>query len=334
MSTTPCPVGEAPEPQLCAQPVHELASSRTARSHVVKCVGSTPAEPEGTSEKREAEPLASGRSVMLGGCEIASPTTPTRSHERASTSTQVSDARRIAGARRFERSLEVGTLITAAWAAPALAPHVSSLRRGFSIADRARLPGAVGLTFDDGPHRHGTPAVLEILAAHGATATFFVVGEQVRRTGALLDEVLDAGHVVAIHGDRHRPLLRLTQRMLADDFDRVTETLAGRAVALHRAPYGAYSTGALLAVRRRGWCPLLWSRWGRDWRGRATPRSVAAEVTRDLSAGDVLLLHDADDYSAPGSWWTTVAALPEVLSRVGDAGLVARVVTPDQVAGR
>jgi hypothetical protein len=54
--------------------------------------------------------------------------------------------------------------------------------------------------------------------------------------------------------------------------------------------------------------------------------SVARGVTRDLRAGDVLLLHDADDYSAPGSWRVTVAALPAVLDRIGEAGLRARAV--------
>jgi peptidoglycan/xylan/chitin deacetylase (PgdA/CDA1 family) len=190
----------------------------------------------------------------------------------------------------------------------------------------------VALTFDDGPHPVATPAVLEVLAARGATATFFVVGEQVRRTGALLTEIAAAGHAVAIHGDTHRGLLRLTPRALADDLDRARETVGDRFGGLHRAPYGVYSTYALQAVRRRGWSPLLWSRWGRDWRARATSASVAAEVTRDLRDGDVLLLHDADDYSAPGSWRATVAALPAVLDRIDAAGLRSVALTPDQVA--
>ncbi|MEA2309505.1 MAG: hypothetical protein QOI65_1791, partial [Thermoleophilaceae bacterium] len=50
-----------------------------------------------------------------------------------------------------------------------------------------------------------------------------------------------------------------------------------------------------------------------DWAARATPDSIAREVTEDLSPGDVLLLHDADTYSAPGSHRRTVAALPRIL---------------------
>jgi peptidoglycan/xylan/chitin deacetylase (PgdA/CDA1 family) len=209
----------------------------------------------------------------------------------------------------------------AAWSLPALAPHAPAVCRALGIPRRAPLDDAVALTFDDGPHPQATPAVLEILAAAGATATFFVVGEQVRRTGSLLGEIAAGGHTVAVHGDRHRGLLRLSPRALAADLDRAADTIGALNSGLHRAPYGVYSAAALRDVRRRGWRPLLWSRWGRDWRARATPQSVAAEVTRDLHPGDVLLLHDADDYSAPGSWRATVGALPAVLDAIGAAGL-------------
>jgi peptidoglycan-N-acetylglucosamine deacetylase len=223
----------------------------------------------------------------------------------------------------------------AIWSLPAAAPHAPLVARGCAVARRARLDGAVALTFDDGPHPRGTPAVLDILARHDARATFFVVGEQVRRTGSLVREIAAAGHTIALHGDRHRCLLRLTPRALRDDLDRVLDTVGDVVTpGLHRAPYGVYSTAALLELRRRGWTPLLWSRWGRDWRLRATARSVRDDVTRDLGAGDVLLLHDADDYSAPSSWTTTVAALPGVLERIAGAGLRAKAVTAAQASWR
>jgi hypothetical protein len=66
---------------------------------------------------------------------------------------------------------------------------------------------------------------------------------------------------------------------------------------------------------------LLWSHWGRDWEARATPASIAARVTDGAGAGSVLLLHDADDYSAADSWRRTVAALPSVLETLAERGL-------------
>jgi peptidoglycan-N-acetylglucosamine deacetylase len=216
------------------------------------------------------------------------------------------------------------SLIAAAWTLPALAPVVPGLAGALGIATTIDAPGAVALTFDDGPHPAGTPAILEILAAHGATATFFMVGEQVNRAPRLAAEVAEAGHGIAVHGHRHRNLLRLTPRQIADDLDRARtaiEDATGTPTTLHRPPYGIYSWTALHAVRQRGWTPLLWSRWGRDWRRFTTPAKIAAKVAGRLEAGDVLLLHDADDYSAPRSHERTAQALPRVLEAIRAAGL-------------
>ena len=93
-----------------------------------------------------------------------------------------------------------------------------------------------------------------------------------------------------------------------------------------------FSAGALSLVRELGLAPLLWSRWGRDWGKRETPELIERRATRELSAGDVVLLHDADHYSAPGSWSRTAAALPSVLATVGDERLHVRRREPRRVA--
>jgi peptidoglycan/xylan/chitin deacetylase (PgdA/CDA1 family) len=211
-----------------------------------------------------------------------------------------------------------------AWAAPALAPVVQPLAAPLGVALTVDTPGAVALTFDDGPHPEGTPAVLRALEEARAVATFFLVGEQVERRPSLAAEIAARGHSVQLHGYRHRNLLRLTPRAAARDLDKgaaLVEEAAGRALRLHRPPFGIYSAAALVQVRRRGWGPTLWSRWGRDWRRRATPAGIAAKATERLAAGDVVLLHDADYYSAPDSWRRTLAALPLILAEIEARGL-------------
>ncbi len=212
----------------------------------------------------------------------------------------------------------------AAWALPALAPVAPPVAAALRVA--RDIPGEPGiaLTFDDGPHPQGTPAVLEALAREDAHATFFLVGEQVAAHPALAAEIAAAGHGIAVHGHRHRVLLHVPPRALAEDLDRAASVIAeatGRAPALHRPPLGIYSYPALAEVRRRGWRPLLWSRWGRDWAGWATPRTITWLVTRDLQAGDVLLLHDSDAYSAAGSWRATAAAVPRIVEVARRRGL-------------
>ena len=216
-------------------------------------------------------------------------------------------------------------LVAAAWAAPAPAAHVPLLCDVLGIARRLELgSGAVGLTFDDGPHPQGTPAILDVLAAAGATATFFVVGEQLRRDPGVAREVVAAGHRLAVHGDRHRLLTLVGPRALRADLDRCAQLVAelgGRPAERYRPPFGVFSPAALAEARRRGWTPLLWSAWGRDWRARATADSIAAGATRAVGEGDVVLLHDADHYSAPGSWRATAAALPRILDALAARGL-------------
>jgi peptidoglycan/xylan/chitin deacetylase (PgdA/CDA1 family) len=201
------------------------------------------------------------------------------------------------------------------WCAPAAAPVAPPVAVWFGIP--LRLPGGrgVAVTFDDGPHTGGTPAVLAELERAGVQATFYLVGEQVERRPALAAEIAAAGHEIGIHGYRHTLLLRRSPRALRADLDRATAVIGeatGRASLSYRPPCGVFSLAGLRLVRER-WAPLLWSHWGRDWEARATPASIAALATRNLGPGAVVLLHDGDAYGTPGSWRHTAAALPAVL---------------------
>ncbi|MBV8221711.1 MAG: polysaccharide deacetylase family protein [Solirubrobacterales bacterium] len=193
-----------------------------------------------------------------------------------------------------------------------LAPHVP--RAAAALGVPRTLPGAggVAITFDDGPHPEGTPAVLEILAAADIKATFFLVGEQVERRPALAAEIAARGHLIAVHGYRHRPQPVMTRKAVRQDVERGLDAIAsatGTQPACHRPPYGLYSPAGLAAIRERNLKPLLWSRWGKDWRRFTTPERIAARASADARPGDVILLHDADFYSSRGSHERTVAAL-------------------------
>lgn len=216
-------------------------------------------------------------------------------------------------------------------------PTAAALGIATTLAELQGAPGAdavpqagirkrnvVALTFDDGPHPEGTPAILEVLERHRALATFFVVGEQVARRPELVRETLAHGHGIALHGHRHRLQSRLSAGALADDVARGTaaiEDAVGEPPRLHRPPYGIYSPAGLRTVRDRGLQPLLWTRWGKDWRRLTTPARIAGRVTGDLRAGDVILLHDADFYSARNSHQRTAAALERILRELDARGL-------------
>jgi peptidoglycan/xylan/chitin deacetylase (PgdA/CDA1 family) len=185
-------------------------------------------------------------------------------------------------------------------------------------------PTAVAITFDDGPHPEGTPAILQILAEHGARATFFVIGEQVARRPELARRILAEGHAIALHGHVHRLQLLLSRARVRDDLHRGAAAITdatGTAPAWHRPPYGIYSPAGLEAVRSMQLRPLLWATWGKDWRKRTTPARIANRAVTAARPGDIILLHDADFYSAKGSHERTAAALPLILEELNARGI-------------
>jgi peptidoglycan/xylan/chitin deacetylase (PgdA/CDA1 family) len=122
-----------------------------------------------------------------------------------------------------------------------------------------------------------------------------------------------------LHGYRHRCQLRLSAADIVDDYRRglaAIEDAIGRTPELHRPPYGIYSGPGLQAARAQGLKPLLWSKWGKDWRKFTTPERIVARATKDISGGDVILLHDADFYSSKDSHRRTAKALPRVIAEL------------------
>jgi peptidoglycan-N-acetylglucosamine deacetylase len=211
-----------------------------------------------------------------------------------------------------------GVAVCAYWL-PGAAAVCGPLRSALGVRDRLDTADRILLSFDDGPHPQATPAVLDLLGEAAVQATFFLVGEQVERWPQLAAEIASAGHEIALHCHRHRCLLRLTPRQARDDLRRAYAVIGettGRMPRRYRPPYGIFNAAALALARSQRWQPLLWSTDGRDWQQRATADSIAARVTRGLRGGDVILLHDADHYSAPGSWRQTIAALPRILEAI------------------
>jgi peptidoglycan-N-acetylglucosamine deacetylase len=200
-----------------------------------------------------------------------------------------------------------------------LAPINPDAARALSLPRTLPTTAGVAVTFDDGPHPEGTPAILDVLAAAGARATFFLIGEQVERRPELAARIVAEGHLVGLHGYHHRLQLRSSSRALNDDIRRGTAAIhqaTGQPPVWHRPPYGIYSPAGLRAARDAGLEPLLWSRWGKDWRKFTTPGRIARRATRSVISGDVILLHDADFYSAKHSHRHTVAALGPILTEL------------------
>jgi peptidoglycan/xylan/chitin deacetylase (PgdA/CDA1 family) len=209
-----------------------------------------------------------------------------------------------------------------------VAPALTSWRR-LRCSTMPRLAGVgrpshVALTFDDGPDPRTTPEFLDALDELGWRASFFLLGDQVRRAPRLAAEIAARGHEVGVHGDRHVSHLRRPLTWTVADIRRARDLIAdttGQEPRWFRPPYGAVSASTLSAARASGLELVLWTSWGRDWRPEANPETVADEVMATFRPGATVLLHDSDFTCAPGSWRAALGALPLLASRWRPLGL-------------
>jgi len=203
-----------------------------------------------------------------------------------------------------------------------------------------RLPPAsaarreVSLTIDDGPDPEVTPAVLDLLDAHSARATFFCIARHAERHPALCREIERRGHSVQNHSYQHRhDFSLLGLRGFAREIGQAQDTLAGilgHAPRFFRAPAGLRNPFLDPVLNRLDLQLVSWTRRGFDT-VRHEPERVLARLSRSLAAGDILLLHDGNAARASSGRPVVLDVLPGLLQRFEHAGLRA-VTLPEAMA--
>jgi peptidoglycan/xylan/chitin deacetylase (PgdA/CDA1 family) len=193
-------------------------------------------------------------------------------------------------------------------------------------------PGAVALTFDDGPHPEVTPAVLALLERRRAQATFFCVGRNVAAHPGLAAEAHRHGHAVENHTLSHPHAFgfygtRAIEREVRAAQDAIAAA-TGRAPRLFRAPVGIRNPWLDPVLARTGLGLVSWTRRGFDT-VRTDARRVAAPLHRGLRGGDILVLHDGSSARDGGGRPVVLDALDRVLDGIEAAGLRSVALSPD-----
>lgn len=166
-----------------------------------------------------------------------------------------------------------------------------------------RLPaagGAIYLTFDDGPHPVHTRTTLDVLETHGASGTFFVIGEQARREPGLCAEIVVRGHALASHSMTHPRMESLDVQAIGREIDEAARVLAAHAPGVRpvfRPPNGKVTVGVLRACAQRRVRVAHWSSDSLDYR-LDVPEIVARFRVHPPRPGDVVLFHDDGDRAA------------------------------------
>ena len=183
----------------------------------------------------------------------------------------------------------------------------------------------VALTFDDGPHPEWTARVLDVLRAHGAHATFFVIGENVRRHPGLVRRIVDEGHDVGCHADSHAPRTALFRRARMEreiaDCRAAVHAEAGVTPRLYRPPFGLRSPAHVGMAHALDLVTVGMARRGHDKRAGREPGELADAVVTAARPGEILALHDGDEPGRVRDACTAVDALPAILTGLASRGL-------------
>ena len=182
-------------------------------------------------------------------------------------------------------------------------------------------PKYVALTFDDGPSGRFTGRLLDGLKERDAHATFLLCGYRVKQYPNETKRIVAEGHEIGNHGYSHRNMQQLSRREIAQELIDTQALLPDVNICFVRPPGGCCSDGVRQVAEARNLAILNWSVDPRDW-ALADAASVERAVLKNVSDGDVILLHDMSDSS--------VTAALHIIDQLSAQGY--RFVTASQLA--
>jgi len=147
------------------------------------------------------------------------------------------------------------------------------------------------LSFDDGPHPRITPMVLDMLASHGAKASFFCIGDRVKRFPGIYQRILDEGHAIGNHTFHH---LNGWKTNDADYLTNITEAALCIDSRLFRPPYGRIKGSQARAIIAKGFKTIMWTVLSGDYDAKLNPAQCANRVLENIEPGFIFLFHDAE----------------------------------------
>lgn len=152
----------------------------------------------------------------------------------------------------------------------------------------------VYLTFDDGPIPRVTPAILDLLARHDAKATFFCVGDNIRKHPDLFQRIIDEGHAVGNHTYHHVAGWQTPTATYLSEVEQCDNQMRAFGVEprLFRPPYGRmrHSQKKAVALTHE---VVMWDVLTHDYNKRYTPRDLVEIVKRYTRQGSILNFHDS-----------------------------------------
>ena len=148
------------------------------------------------------------------------------------------------------------------------------------------------LTFDDGPHPEATLFVLEELKKYDAKATFFCIGENVKKYFEVYQQVIDAGHRIGNHTYHHLNGWKTKDEPYLEDVAEAAKIIDSN---LFRPPYGRATKFQLSALKggKLNLIPIMWSVLSGDFDASIQTEDCYLNVIKNAKEGSIVVFHDS-----------------------------------------
>jgi peptidoglycan-N-acetylglucosamine deacetylase len=195
----------------------------------------------------------------------------------------------------------------------------------------------VYLTFDDGPNPTATPQLLDVLARHGVSATFFVIDKHLtRETAPIVRRAFEDGHSVAIHWHSRELMFRRPASVASTIQEAAArlEVLTGHQACRAFRPHGGgRSVPMIMGAASAGYLVVGWSwmLWDFNWGRTRNADEIVPRIARHASPGDVIVIHDGHHKDPRSDRRYAVEAVDRLIPELRKRGLQFGTICPQPV---
>ena len=181
---------------------------------------------------------------------------------------------------------------------------------------------SVYLTFDDGPIPEVTPWVLDELKKHNAKATFFCIGENVKKHPQIFQRIIAEGHAVGNHTFNHLNGWKTNASAYIENVEKAERQMKSNSEfriqnsELFRPPYGKITSKQAKILQKKGFKIVMWDVLSYDFDSSISEEKCLQNVLKSIKPGSIVVFHDSLKAEKNLRY-----VLPEVLKFIGKEGL-------------
>lgn len=180
---------------------------------------------------------------------------------------------------------------------------------------KASLSKTIYLTFDDGPTPEITQWTLDTLKHYNAKATFFCIGDNVKKHPSIFDNLIKEGHTIGNHTFNHLKGWNTNTEDYINNTEKAQEVINPKHKHLFRPPFGKIKRRQAKLLINKGYKIVMWSVLSYDWEVSVSQEKCLKNVLKNTSSGSIVVFHDSVKASKNMQY-----ALPKMLDHFSKKG--------------